>query len=112
MGEGRVRKVRKSVPLYCGLMLLLCLVSFGQERKAVHKVAPVYPEMMKKMNMGGTVKLRVTIRADGRVEEAEAVGGHPMLIVAATEAVRQWKYQPGPERTTTVVEITFDPSQH
>ena len=60
--------------------------------------------------MGGTVKLRVTISADGRVTEAKALGGHPMLIAPATDAVKQWKYEPGAEETTTVIEIRFDPT--
>lgn len=60
--------------------------------------------------MGGTVKLRITISPDGRVTEAKAVGGHPMLIAPATEAVKQWRYEPGAEQTVTVIEIRFDPT--
>jgi protein TonB len=66
---------------------------------------------MRKMHMGGTVKVRVVIAPDGRVKEAQPLGGHPMLISAATDAVKQWKFEPADEQTTTVIEIKFDPSQ-
>jgi TonB family protein len=96
--------------LWFGLLLGLSVVASADDRKIKTQVAPAYPELMRRYNMGGTVKLRITISPDGRVTEAKAVGGHPMLIVPATEAVKQWKYEPGAEQTVTVIEIRFDPT--
>jgi len=95
--------------LWFGLLVGLTVVAPADDRKIKTQVAPAYPEVMRRNHMGGTVKLQVTISPDGRVTEAKAVGGHPMLIGPATEAVKQWKYQPGSEQTTTVIEIRFDP---
>ena len=52
----------------------------------------------------------MTINPDGKVTNAKAVENHPMLIAPATDAVKQWKYEPGAEETTTAIEIQFDPT--
>jgi TonB family protein len=67
---------------------------------------------MRRMNTGGNVKLKVVIGADGRVKDTEELGGHPMLIAAATDAVKKWRFEPGPSETTMVIEIKFDPLRH
>jgi TonB family protein len=100
----------KPTCLWFALLLAVTLPAAAHDRKIKTQVAPTYPEIMRKNNMGGTVKLRITISPDGRVSEAKALGGHPMLIAPATDAVKQWKYEPGTEETTTVIEIRFDPT--
>jgi TonB family protein len=86
-------------------MLLATLASAGEiERKAVKKVQPVYPELAKQMNLSGTVKVEVVIAANGAIKTERPVGGHPLLIKSATEALKDWRYEPGPE-TTTILEF-------
>ena len=92
------------------LLLALSIPATAHARKIKTQVAPVYPEIMKRNYMGGKVKLLIKISPDGRVTEARVIGGHPMLIAPATEAVKQWKYETGPEQTITTIEITFDPT--
>ncbi len=85
----------------------------GQEeisRKAKSKVAPMYPELARRMNISGVVKIQVTVAANGSVKEAKLIGGHPLLANAALEAVRKWRFEAGPE-TTGVVVFHFDPGQ-
>jgi outer membrane biosynthesis protein TonB len=48
-----------------------------EERKVVSRVAPFYPEVAKRMQVGGVVKLEVVVRANGRVKSTEALGGSP-----------------------------------
>jgi TonB family protein len=93
------------------LTLIFSLPTLAEERNVSHRVEPVYPEVMKKMHMGGTVKVRVVIAPDGRVVEAQSLGGHPMLIESATDAVKKWKFESGPGTTTMIIEIKFDPSR-
>jgi TonB family protein len=100
----------KPTCLWFALLVGLSIIAPADDRKIKTQVTPAYPELMRRHRMGGTVKLRITINPDGRVTEAKAVGGHPMLIAPATEAVKQWKYEPGVEQTVTVIEIRFDPS--
>ena len=78
------------------------------ERKVLSKVAPTYPNLARKTNIHGTVKLGVVIAPDGRVESTKVIGGNPVLIQAALDAVRKWKYEAGPQRTSEVVELKFN----
>ena len=78
------------------------------ERKLVSKVAPVYPELARKLNLRGVVKLIVAIAPDGKVTSTEVVGGNPVLAQAGVEAVRKWRYEPTPQQTHGIVELRFD----
>jgi TonB family protein len=78
----------------------------GVERKAVNKVQPAYPDLAKKTNVYGTVKVEVVIAPNGTVRTMHPLGGHPLLIKSALEALKKWRYEPGPE-TTTIVEFRF-----
>jgi TonB family protein len=77
-------------------------------RKITNKVAPVYPELAKHMNIGGTVKVEVVIRPNGSVKSTKIVGGNPVLLDSAKDAVLKWKFAPSPEETTEVVEVSFE----
>jgi TonB family protein len=59
-------------------------------------VRPVYPEEARAAQIQGRVVLKVTISPEGKVEKADVLSGHPMLVAAAIEAVKQWRYQPYP----------------
>jgi protein TonB len=82
------------------------------EAKILHKVAPVYPPDAIDHQVQGVVKIKVLIAADGHVEQAHIASGHPLLVHAALQAVRQWKFQPlgseeQPMRVATQVEVPF-----
>jgi TonB family protein len=77
------------------------------KRKIKTKVAPTYPELAKRMSVGGKVKIEVVITPDGHVRSTKVVGGHPLLVQACQDAVKEWKFVPGPDETTQVVEFSF-----
>jgi TonB family protein len=77
-------------------------------RKIIRKTAPSYPEIARKMGLGGTVRVMATVAADGSVKSVEPMGGGPVLIKAAEDAVSKWKFSPGGE-TRELVEIHFTP---
>jgi TonB family protein len=60
----------------------------------INKVAPVYPQLARQARIQGTVTLRAEIGKDGNVDNLQLISGHPMLVPAAIEAVKQWKYKP------------------
>ena len=57
------------------------------------------------------VKIQVTIANNGSIKNTKLIGGHPVLANSAMEALKKWRYEPGSEETTGVVEFHFDPSQ-
>lgn len=78
------------------------------ERKVKSRVAPVYPDLAKRMNVTGSVKLQVVVLPNGTVKSAKIIGGHPLLVDPAMDAVKKWKFEPASEETTNVVEFKFD----
>lgn len=95
------------------LAFLLGQIAYADpaERSILSTVKPAYPPVAKEMKIGGTVKLRVTIDAKGVVTKTETLGGNPMLVDPAVKAVRQWKYAPAAESSSTVISIIFNPVQ-
>lgn len=83
----------------------------GVGRKIKSKIYPTYPEIARRMSIAGKVKLAVVIAPNGTVKDAKVIGGHPILVNAAMDAVKKWKYEPGPAETSGTVEFTFEAQQ-
>jgi protein TonB len=64
-----------------------------QAAKLTNKVTPMYPPLARQTRISGTVRLHAIIAKNGTVEQLEVISGHPLLVQAALDAVRQWKYQ-------------------
>jgi TonB family protein len=77
------------------------------KRKIKSKTAPAYPELARRMNVSGKVKIEVIITPDGKVRSTRVIGGHPLLVQACQDAVKEWKFFPAAEETTQVVEFDF-----
>ena len=97
-----------------GATLLSGTLGFAQsastdegKRRVKTKVAPSYPELAKRMNVTGKVKIEVIIAPDGHVKSTKAIGGHPLLVQACQDAVKEWKFLPAPEESTQIVEFEF-----
>ena len=58
---------------------------------------------------GRKVKIEVVVTRDGRVKSTRLAGGHPLLVQACQDAVKQWKFAPASEETTQIVEFEFHP---
>lgn len=79
-------------------------------RRLLTRVEPQYPKTLKQLNIGGTVRLQLTIASRGNVENVNILGGNPILAESAATAAKQWIYSPSSSRTTTEITIPFDPS--
>lgn len=104
------------------VVVLLFLTSFclgltgtaqGQQssegRRIVRRVDPLYPEMARRMNLSGTVKVFAVVAPDGSVRNVEPVGGSPVLVESAETAIRKWKYSPASAESKELVELHFHP---
>jgi TonB family protein len=81
------------------------------ERTLIRTVEPNYPETLKRLGIGGTVRLQITISARGSVENVALLGGNPILGESAIDAVKQWVYTTGHSRSVVEVNIPFDPQR-
>lgn len=64
------------------------------EGNLIHRVQPEYPQLARQARIQGTVVLRAIISREGRIENLQVLSGHPLLVPAALDAVRQWRYRP------------------
>ena len=78
-------------------------------RKPKTKVAPVYPDVARRMGVSGIVKLSVVVAPNGTVKSSKVIGGHPVLVNAATDAMKQWKFESAPTESSGTVEFKFQP---
>ena len=82
------------------------------EGNLIYKVQPVYPPLARAARVQGTVVLRAMISKNGTIENLQVVSGHPLLVRAAKDAVRQWLYRPyvlnrEPVEVETQVTVNF-----
>ncbi len=94
--------------------IVLCLALLGglsasdqTERRIVRHEDPEYPTIAAKMNLHGTVKLKIWIAPSGTVRRLEYIGGHPLLAESALKAVKDWKYEAAAKESTVIVELKF-----
>jgi TonB family protein len=76
-------------------------------RKVIERVAPSTPDLARRMHIQGTVKVEAIVRPNGTVKSTRALGGSPVLVESATEAVAKWKFEVGPDETTEIIQLTF-----
>jgi TonB family protein len=81
----------------------------SSDRKIVVRVEPEYPETLKRLYIGGIVRIKVMVDPSGKVETAELLGGSPILGQSAMRAVKQWRYAQAPSKESVSVLIEFDP---
>jgi len=113
----KARKWITSVGLILSLAAPLAVPPkvFGQQapveavkRKVKSKVVPVYPPLARQLNITGRVKIEATISAEGKVTNTKIVGGSPVLVDSAVEALKKWRFEPAPKDTTEVIEFEFN----
>lgn len=89
------------------LVLVMALPAWAVARAVKSKVAPVYPEIAKRMKIEGEVRVAAIVDAKGDVTDVKEVSGNHILSLAAQDAVRRWKFEPGSGTDTVEVGINF-----
>jgi protein TonB len=77
------------------------------KRKIKVRVAPDYPPLAKQLKVTGKVKIEATVAPDGHVTNTKVLGGSPVLVTAALDAVKKWRYESAPKETIEIVEVDF-----
>ncbi len=78
----------------------------------ISRVEPTYPEDAQHQRIEGVVKLRAIIARDGSIQDIDQMSGPPLLVAAAANAVRQWRYKPTsldgqPIEASETITVTF-----
>jgi TonB family protein len=78
----------------------------------IKRIPPEYPPLARQTRISGTVRLHVIIGKDGTVQQLEVLSGHPLLLQASLDAVKQWTYRPTllnghPVEVDTTIDVIF-----
>jgi TonB family protein len=99
--------------LLSGSLAVVAKVS-GQEnsaettkRKVRTRTVPDYSPLARRLKVTGKVKIEVTIAADGHVTTTKVIGGSPVLVSSALEALKKWRFESATKDTTEIIEFEF-----
>ncbi len=87
-----------------------------QSAKLIKQPKPVYPQLARQARIQGQVRFTAIIGKDGTIQNLQMINGHPLLVQAAYDAVRQWVYQPTllnnePVEVITQIDVNFTLTQ-
>lgn len=87
-------------------------ISHMMEGNLIFRLQPTYPRLARQARIQGAVVLQAVISREGTIEKLQVLSGHPMLVQAAVDAVRQWRYRPymlngEPVEVETQVTVNF-----
>jgi|HubBroStandDraft_6_1064221.scaffolds.fasta_scaffold134118_2 TonB family protein len=77
-------------------------------RKVRVRTVPEYPSLARQLKVTGKVKIEATVTADGHVTNTRVIGGSPLLVSSAVDAVKRWRFEAAPKETTEIVEFEFN----
>jgi len=102
-------KKRAKILLLLGMGLSALNLGAQENRKAISSPTPIYPETARRFRLSGVVKVQVTIAPDGQVKDIKVIGGHPLLVSAVQDTLKNWKYATASSETTALLEFSFHP---
>ncbi len=118
VGSGRVSNGRRFLLTLSPLVMtvLLGAVPFvaqtqeqsTKERRLITRVEPEYPETLKRLYIGGVVRVEVEVEPNGVVKSTKLLGGSPILGQSTMKAIKQWRYAPAASDETLTVKVEFD----
>jgi len=107
--ETMTRKSVAKILMAMGLTFAGTSLHAQEDRKALKSPTPTYPEVARKFNVSGVVKVQVLIAPDGQVKDVKVIGGHPLLVSAVEETLKSWKYAPASAETSATLIFNFHP---
>src|SRR6266852_194381 len=118
VGSGRVSNGRRFLLTLSPLVMtvLLGAVPFvaqtqeqsTKERRLITRVEPEYPETLKRLYIGGAVRVEIEVEPNGVVKSTKLLGGSPILGQSTMKAIKQWRSAPAASDETLTVKVEFD----
>src|ERR1039458_9888312 len=79
-----------------------------RERKLIARVEPEYPETLKRLYIGGVVRVEAEVSPKGVVKSRKLLGGSQILGHATMKAIKQWRFAPAASNQALAVKVEFD----
>ena len=119
--EVAIRRIKSECRCLCTVSLLLTSVLLSVmplasqthqqntgERRVITRVEPEYPESLKRLYVGGVVRVEVVIAPNGVVKSTKLLGGSPYLGQSSMKAIKQWRYTEAATTETRIESLEFD----
>jgi TonB family protein len=81
----------------------------SSDRKIINRIEPEYPDALKRLYIGGVVRVEVVVAPNGVVKSTKLLGGSPILGQSTMKAIKQWRYAPAASEEVLTVRLEFDP---
>lgn len=107
--EMNTKKRVAEILLALGLTITGAGARAQETRKTLNSPTPVYPETARQFRLSGVVKVQVVIALDGQIKDVKVIGGHPVLVTAVQDTLKNWKYAPANSETTATLVFNFHP---
>ena len=107
--EINTKKKVARILLAMGLSFAGATLQAQESRKALNNPTPVYPETARQFRLSGVVKVQILIAPDGQIKDVKVIGGHPLLVNAVQDTLKNWKYAPASNETTATLVFNFHP---
>jgi len=95
--------------LFVGVIGVAQTAAQVSDRRLITRIEPDYPDALKKLYIGGVVRVEVQVAPNGSVKNVKLLGGNPILGQSTMKAVKSWKYVPAAADETLTVKLEFDP---
>jgi TonB family protein len=95
--------------LFIGVIGVVRTAAQESDRRVITRVEPDYPDALKKLYIGGVVRVEVKVAPNGAVKNVKLLGGNPILGQSTMKAVKSWRYAPAAADETLTVKLEFDP---
>ena len=107
--EMNTKKRVAQILLAMGLSFAGVGVQAQETRKALNNPTPAYPETARQFRLSGVVKVQVLVAPDGQIKDVKVIGGHPLLVSAVQDTLKNWKYAPASSETSVTLVFNFHP---
>jgi TonB family protein len=107
MGSGRTGSWLLQAAILAAVAALALPGRAADDRSVKTRVAPVYPELARRMRITGVVKVEATVDAEGKVTEVKTLSGSHVLSPSAEDAVRKWRFVPAGATSIVDVDVNF-----
>jgi len=105
----KLTKIAAHTFLAMALTLSAVKLPAQEGRNLISNPVPAYPQVARNFHITGVVKVQVVIAPDGHIKSTQVIGGHPLLVDAVKETLKDWKYAPASGESTAVLEFNFHP---
>lgn len=115
--SGLTNPARRLLAVFSLVVMSLPIISLplasqssdSSDRKIITRVEPEYPDALKRLYIGGVVRVEVVVAPNGAVKSTRLLGGSPILGQSTMKAIKQWRYVAAPSEQVLTVKLEFDP---